>query len=184
MERKLTTAVVTALLMFAGLVSVASAQTEGKTFAGNWVLDKSKSELPPMMQNLESLTMVVTQDAAQITREIKLPGGAMSGPGGGQGGGRGGRMMGGGQPATFKLDGSESVVEGPRGKTTHKVKLLNDGKVLEVSSVMTLDFQGETRTIPSSERWELIEGGAALKVWQKRETPNGAMESTMVYRRS
>jgi hypothetical protein len=135
-----------------------------------------------MMQNLDSLTMVVTQDAAQITREIKLPAGAMSGPGGG--GGRGGRMMGGGQPATFKLDGSESVVEGPRGKTTHKVKLLNDGKVLEVSSVMTLDFQGETRTIPSSEHWELIDGGAALKVLQKRETPNGAMESTMVYRRN
>jgi len=182
MERKLTTSAVAAVLMIAGLVSIASAQTEAKTFAGNWVLDKSKSELPPMMQGIDSLTMVVTQDATQLTREIKLAGGAMAGPGGG--GGRGGRMMGGGQPATFKLDGSESVVEGPRGKTTHKVKLLNDGKVLEVSSVMTIDFQGETRTIPSSERWELGDGGASLKVWQKRETPNGAMESTMVYRRN
>lgn len=91
--------------------------------------------------------------------------------------------MGGGQPATYNLDGSETVAENPRGKTTHKVKLLEGGKVLEVSSVMTLDFQGETRTIPSSERWELVDGGAALKVWQKRETPNGAMEMTMVYTR-
>ena len=90
-------------------------------------------------------------------------------------------MMGGGQPASYKLDGSETVAENPRGKTTSRANLADGGKVFEISSVMSIDFQGETRTIPSSERWELIDGGASLKVWQKRETPNGAMETTMVF---
>lgn len=166
-------------------VGVLSVSAQGTGFAGTWALDKAKSELPAMMQSIDSITVIITQDAGQITREMKLEGGTMAAPGGGQGGGRGGgrMMMGGGQPVSFKLDGSETVAENPRGKTTHKAKLHDGGKVFEVSSVMTLDFQGETRTIPSSERWELLDGGASLKVWQKRETPNGAMETTMVFTR-
>jgi hypothetical protein len=173
----------TLMMVMFGLVGIGRpALGQGTGFAGTWQLDKSKSELPPMMQNIESISLVITQNEKQITREMTLGGGAMMAPGGGGRPG-GGRMMGGGQPATYNLDGSETVAENPRGKTTHKVKLLEGGKILEVSSVMTLDFQGETRTIPSSERWELLDGGAALKVWQKRETPNGAMEMTMVYTR-
>lgn len=159
-----------------------TALAQGPGFSGTWEIDKSRSELPPMMQNMDSITLVIAQDAQQITREMKLGGAMMAAPGGGGGAGRG-RMMGGGQSATFKLDGSETVAENPRGRTTHRVKLLEGGKVLEVSSVMTLDFQGETRTIPSSERWELLDDGATLKVWQKRETPNGAMEMTFFYRK-
>lgn len=164
-------------------VSVIPVVAQGTGFAGTWALDKSKSELPQMMQGIDSITVIISQDATQMTREMKFEGGAMAAPGGGGGGRGGGRMMGGGQPATFKLDGSETVAENPRGKTTHKAKLLDGGKVFEVSSVMTIDFQGETRSIPSSERWELLEGGASLKVVQKRETPNGTMESKMVFTR-
>jgi hypothetical protein len=165
--------------IMAGVLPVVA---QGPGFAGTWGLDKSKSQLPPMMQNIDTITVVITQDATQMTREMKIEGGMMAAPGGGgRGGGR--MMMGGGQPVSFKLDGSETVSENPRGKTAHKAKLLDDGKVFEVSSLMTLDFQGETRTIPSSERWELLDGGASLKVSQKRETPNGAMETTMVFTR-
>jgi len=169
-----------AILTMAGSVEV---KAQGTGFAGTWTLDKSKSELPPMMQNIDSVTLVITQDATRITREMKLGGGAMAGPGGGQGGGRGaGRMMmGGGQSNSYNLDGSETVAENPRGRTTSKAKLTGGGKVFEITSTMSIDFQGETRTIPSSERWELLEGGASLKVWQKRETPNGAMETTLVF---
>lgn len=163
--------------------SAGSAAAQGSGFGGTWTLDKSKSELPPMMQNIDSLTLVVTQDATQITREMKLGGGAMAGPGGGGGRGGGRMMMGAGQPASYKLDGSETVTENPRGKTASKAKLLDGGKVFEITSVMTVDFQGETRTIPSTERWELTEGGASLRVLQKRETPNGTMETTMVFAR-
>ena len=37
-------------------------------FAGTWVLDKGKSELPPQQaQALKSLTWTITQDGTQIT---------------------------------------------------------------------------------------------------------------------
>ncbi|MFM8393352.1 MAG: hypothetical protein ACKOB4_05450 [Acidobacteriota bacterium] len=179
MKRNLMNGMLLALIILPAGVLPAAAQGAG--FAGTWALDKTKSELPQMMQNIDSITVIIAQDAAQITREMKLEGGMMAAPGGGGRGG--GRMMGGGQPTSFKLDGSETVSENPRGKTTHKAKLLENGKVFEVSSVMTIDFQGETRTIPSSERWELLDGGASLKVVQKRETPNGAMETKMVFTR-
>jgi hypothetical protein len=168
------------LTLTTGVLPVAA---QGAGFAGTWAIDKAKSELPPMMQNIDAITVIITQDATQITREMKLEGGMMAAPGGGGRGGGGRMMMGGGQPTSFKLDGSETVSENPRGKTTHKAKLVEGGKVFEVSSVMTIEFQGETRTIPSTERWELLEGGASLKVSQKRETPNGAMETTMVFTR-
>ncbi|MEY4166756.1 MAG: hypothetical protein ACOYLF_05045 [Blastocatellia bacterium] len=179
MKRNILMEALLAVLVMVGCNAGIMAQGTG--FAGTWTLDKSKSELPPMMQNLDSVTLVITQDGTQITREMKLGGGAMAGPGGGGGRGGGRMMMGGGQPASYKLDGSETVAENPRGKTTSRAKLADGGKVFEISSVMSIDFQGETRTIPSSERWELIDGGASLKVWQKRETPNGAMETTMVF---
>jgi hypothetical protein len=166
-----------ALFIMLMLAGAAAAQEKGANFAGTWTLDKSKSSLPEMMQNIESITMTITQDAGQITREMKMEGGA-----GGPGGGRGMGMMGGGRPATYKLDGSETVTENPRGKSASKVKWADGGKALEISTVMTVDFQGETRTLSTSERWELIDGGA-LKVVQKRETPRGPMEMTMVFKK-
>lgn len=171
------------LTLMAGVLALAltgiwavNAQTKGANFAGTWALDKAKSELPPMMQNIDSMSWIVTQDATQITRETKVEAGAAAPPGGG---GRG--MMGGGRPVTFKLDGSETVVDNPRGKAVHKVKWLDDGKVLEISTVNTFDMQGETVTMNGMERWELADGGATLKVWQKRESPRGTTESKMVF---
>jgi hypothetical protein len=133
-------------LTLALLAGVCAASGTSANFSGTWVLDKNKSDgLPPQWQNIESYTMVVTQDDKQLTVENKIVGGARAdreqngarGEGGGQGGqsggmtgsrrqggvggqgggrgGRGGMGMGMGA-ATYKLDGTETKVESADGR--------------------------------------------------------------------
>jgi hypothetical protein len=101
-------------LAFVMLAGVCVASSTPANFSGTWVLDKNKSDgVPPQWQNIESYTMVVTQDDKQLTVENKIAGGARGGGeqgssseqgrgrrqagglGSGQGGGQGGRMGGG-----------------------------------------------------------------------------------------
>jgi hypothetical protein len=175
--RKVLLACVCSLLLL-GLWSVNAA---APNFAGTWVLDKGKSELPPQLaENLKSLTWTITQDDKQITVTPKqeMAEGAAAGPGGG--GGRGGGMMGGGnQPRTFKLDGSETVTENQRGKTTIKAKLSDGG--LEISTVRDVNFQGNAMTLTTKEHWTLADGGKTLKVHSSTETPQGARETNQVF---
>jgi hypothetical protein len=84
-----------ALVLLAG-VSIASSTPAN--FSGTWVLDKNKSDgLPPQWQNIESYTMVVTQDDKQLTVENKIAGGARAGGEQNGASGVGGRRQGGGQ---------------------------------------------------------------------------------------
>ncbi|MGH9839878.1 MAG: hypothetical protein ACREEM_13935 [Blastocatellia bacterium] len=157
------------------------AQAKGANFAGAWELDKSKSQLAgPMADMIQSATWTVTQDDKQLSREQKVernPNAQPPGGGGGGGGGRGGGMMGGGGPLTVKLDGSETTAETPRGKSTTKAKWLNEGKTLEITTVASTPNGDLTTT----EHWELTDGGKALKVHRKQDTPRGPMESTWVF---
>ncbi|MBK6795897.1 MAG: hypothetical protein IPG76_03610 [Acidobacteria bacterium] len=173
-------------VMMIGLSAISFAQAkEAANFAGTWALDKAKSEgLPPMMANAEGVTWVVTQDGGQLTREQKVEG-APAPPAGGPGGGGGGRGggMGGGAPMTVKLDGSESVTDVPRisGKSTTKVKWMDGGKMLEVSTVMSGSMGGNDFTATTTEHWELADGGKTLKVHRTSESPRGTQESKMVF---
>lgn len=170
-------------VMMLGLVSV-SAQ-KGANFAGTWELDKSKSQLPQMMaEMIQSMSWTVTQDDKQVTREQKMernPNAQPPGGGGGGGGRGGGGMMGGGGPMTVKLDGSETVAENPRGKSTMKAKWTNDGKTLEITTVRNMSTPNGDFSLTTTEHWELADGGKTLKVHQSTETPQGARESTMVF---
>jgi len=173
MKRLLAVGSVFTLLL--ALSVAAMAQSKGANFAGTWELDKSKSQLPQMMaDNITSMTWVVTQDGTQITREQKMEGGQ------GGGGGRG-MGMGGGRPMTVKLDGSETTSETQRGKSTVKAAWQGDGKILEINTSSTFSGQNGEMTMKSVEHWELADGGKTLKVHQKRETPRGEMESTLVF---
>jgi hypothetical protein len=150
------------------------------SFAGTWELDKSKSKMNERMAAaLKSQTLTVTQDDKEIKADRKTEMDAPAGGGPGGGGGRGGGMMGGAPNSTYKLDGSEVVTENPRGKMSSKAKLA--GGKLEVKTVNNVNFNGNEMTINGSETWELADGGKTLKITQVRETPNGAMETTMVY---
>jgi hypothetical protein len=58
------------------LAGVCAASGTSANFSGTWALDKSKSDgLPTQWQNIESYTMVVTQDDKQLTVENKIAGG-------------------------------------------------------------------------------------------------------------
>lgn len=169
MRKVLLTCVCSMLLL--GLWAVNAA---APNFAGTWVLDKAKSELPPQQaQNIKSRTWTITQDDKQITvtPKTELAEGAAAGGGGGRGGGMGG----GNQPRTFKLDGSEVVNENPRGKSTTKAKLSDSG--LEIATVSSFG----DNTITSKEHWTLADGGKTLKVHTSTETPQGARETNQVF---
>jgi hypothetical protein len=160
-----------------GVIAAGAAQ-KGADFSGTWVLDKTKSEgLPPRIQGAESVSWVIAQDDKQVTREEKVEG-MQAGQGG-----RGGGMMGGGGPLTVKLDGGETSTDRPQisGKSVTKSKWMDGGKILEVSSVTTGNFQGNDFKATTTEHWELAEGGKVLKVHRTTESPRGTVESKMVF---
>jgi len=141
--KRLLTGCAAVFMFLAGAFIVSAASTN---FSGTWVLDKSRSQgLTPQIENVESYTMIVTQDQQQLTVETKVTGGGRPGGGapgagrrpegangeprpegaGGQGGGRrpegggrGGRGgFGMGMPtATYKLDGTENKIESTGGR--------------------------------------------------------------------
>lgn len=158
-----------AVLMI-GLWAVSAAPV---SFAGTWILDKGKSELTGRMASIEGLTWTITQDDKQLTLKPEVAGG------GGGGGGRGMGMM--NQPQTYNLDGSETTSEFNAGQFSGKItrKARWNGKVLELSSVITTDNGSRSTT----EHWELAEDGKVLSVHRKQETPNGSMESKLVFNR-
>src|SRR5436190_4350657 len=196
-----------ALMFLTGVWAVSAASAN---FSGTWVLDKSKSQgLPRQIENIESYTMVVTQDDQQLTVENKIVGGRRPGGGepgaggqsgvrrpagvggqgsgrrpdgaGGQGGGRGrgGPGMGMGT-ATYKLDGTETKIEsagGRGGAATLKAQWKDGGKALELMTARSFNFQGNETTHTTKERWELADGGNALKVKRTVDGPQGSQES-------
>lgn len=180
MKRILFTGTSLCALMLA--LSVLALAQKGANFAGTWELDKSKSTLNERMASmLTSQTLTVTQDDKEVKVERKTE---MAAPAGGGGGGAGGGRGGGGgmmgaPNSTYKLDGSEVVTENQRGKTTMKAKLAGDK--LEVNSTTNGNFNGNEFTMTSKESWMLADGGKTLKITTVRETPNGPMETTMVY---
>ena len=189
-----------ALGLTSALVFALAAHAAAPNFAGNWTLDKSKSQgLNPRLQNAESVTWNVTQTEKEITIDEKVaggggPGGPPSGgapaaggppaggaPGGGQGGGRG---MGGGMggPRTFNLDGSETTGEMGRGKFARKATLSSDGKTLELVSKVTFQTQdGNEVTSTSTDKLTLSADGKTLTDVRHSESPRGAQDSTLVF---
>jgi hypothetical protein len=150
------------------LQSVSAFQTKAVNYAGDWTLDKSKSELPRMMQGIESMTMKVTQTEKELTTETTTTGGQRGG---------------GTQKATYSLDGKETTGEvGGRfgGTATYKAKVEKDGKVSLSSERKVSGPMGEF-TLKTTETWELTDDGKTLKISRTNDTPNGAMSSTLYF---
>lgn len=189
MKRILFTCTSLCALMLA-LSVLALAQAKGANFAGTWELDKSKSKMDERMAaRLNGLTLTVTQDEKSLKVDPKADmaappaGGPPAGgpPGGGGGRGGGGGMMGGGfRAGEYKLDGSESVTENQRGKTTTKTKWMDGGKILEIAASNTFSGPNGEMTTTSKEHWELADG-LVLKVHRVQETPRGTQETTFVF---
>lgn len=147
-----------------GLASAAPA-----SFAGTWTLDKAKSEGLQGPMATADQTWVVTQDDKQLSYETKV------------------LVDGQERPATtsvFKLDGTETTADVTGrmpGKATRKAKWLSDGKILELSEVRTVNFQGNDIKITITDHWELADAGKALKVHRTTESPQGTRETKLTF---
>ena len=165
MKRSLVFASLCCVLM-AGFLSVSAAPPAN--FGGTWLLDKAKSEgLQGQMANLDQ-TWVVTQDAKTFTVEASFSGGDQPRPP---------------QKRSYNLDGSETTQEMTgrmSGKAALKAKWQGDN-VLELSSVLKTNVQGNDVTITTTEHWELADGGKTLKVHRTQESPRGKQETKLTF---
>lgn len=195
-----------ALSLISALVFALAVQAAAPTsFAGTWMLDKSKSQgLSQRVQNAESVSWTITQTDKTISIEEKVtggqPGGGPGGPpaggaapgaqgsgqGSGQGAGQGGgpgRGMGGGMggPRTFNLDGSETSGEMGRGKFVRKATWSSDGKTLELATKSTFQGPEGEFTANNNDKLSVSEDGKTLTVTRHSESPRGAQDSTWVF---
>jgi len=151
------------------ILVVGSVSAAGTNFSGTWVLDKAKSEgLQGRMANVDQ-TWAVTQDAKTLSVEKSFSGGEQPMPS---------------QKSTYNLDGSETSMEMTGrmpGKAALKAKWQDDGKILELNSVLKANVQGNDVTITGTEHWELADGGKTLKVHRVSESPRGTQDSKLTF---
>ncbi len=145
--------------------SIAKAQAKAN-FAGNWTMNQEKStQAQNSGMRMGGGTFDVTQDANQLTVTRT-------------------RNSQNGQPTTmtmkYTLDGKESVNTNPRGEAKSVAKWSSDGKTLTIETTRTMDMNGETRTMKSTENWSLIDP-KTLSITTTRQGPNGEAKSNMIY---
>jgi hypothetical protein len=127
-------------------------------FAGNWGLNESRSNFGDSQFRRAASAMVVTQDAKVLTVESTRQG-------------RDGAET--KNTAKYNLDGS--VSENPSRNSTRKstVTWSADKTVMTISSTMTMDMNGESREIKSSDSWKLMDGGKILMIESLRKNQEG-----------
>jgi hypothetical protein len=148
------------LLVFMFISASLFAQTN---FTGTWALNESKSNFGDSQFRMASTSMVVTQDVKILTVESTRPGRD------------GGETK---TTAKYNLDGTLS--ENPAFNTTRKstVTWSADKTSMTIASTMTMERDGETREIKSSETWKLTEAGKVLMVENVRAGQDGTERKT------
>jgi dipeptidyl aminopeptidase/acylaminoacyl peptidase len=155
-------------LIMSGLVVNAQA---GKTdFSGTWNLNAEKSIQPQGDQGGGGMRMgggnfVAKQEANLLTVERTRTGQD-------------------GQSTTttmkYTLDGKESINTSPRGDSKSVAKWSSDGKSLTIETSRTMDMNGESMIMKSTETWTLTDG-KTLTVAATRQGQSGEVKTTMVY---
>ncbi len=80
----------------------------------------------------------------------------------------------------YTLDGKESVNSTARGDSKSVATWSSDGKTLTIKTSRTMDMNGESRTMNSTEVWALNDS-KTLSITTTMTTPNGERNSTAVY---
>jgi len=146
-----------------------NAQAGKANFAGNWTLNAEKSTQPQGGggggQRMGGGNFVAAQEANLLTVTRTRTGQD-------------------GTPTTtvlkYTLDGKESINTNPRGDSKSTAKWSADGKTLTISTSRTMDMNGESRTMVSSEAWTLTDA-KTLTVISTRQGQNGEVKTTNVY---
>jgi len=158
----------TIILAFVAPVMI-NAQTGKTNFAGSWIMNATKSTQPQGGggggQRMGGGDVVVTQEANLLTVSRTRTGQD-------------------GQATTtvlkYTLDGKESINTSPRGDSKSVAKWSADGKTLTIATTRTMDMNGETRTIASSEEWVLTDP-KTLTVTSTRQGQDGEVKTVLVY---
>ncbi|MGC1389730.1 MAG: hypothetical protein WA816_01725 [Bacteroidales bacterium] len=150
---------------------VTNAQSGKTNFAGTWTLNAEKSTMPQGGQGggggmrMGGGNFVATQEANLLTVVRTRPGQDS-------------------QPTTttmkYTLDGKECVNTTPRGDVKSVAKWSADGKSLTIETTRTMENNGESRTMKSTEVWVLTDP-KTLTISSTRQSPNGDVKSNMVY---
>ena len=151
------------VLIMAALVVNAQA---GKTnFTGKWTLNTEKSTQPQSGMRMGGGDFVATQEANLLTVERA-------------------RTVQDVQSTTmtvkYTLDGKESINTSPRGDSKSVANWSADGKSLTIETSRTMDMNGESMTMKSTEAWTLTDA-KTLTVTSARQGPDGEVIVTMVY---
>jgi len=80
----------------------------------------------------------------------------------------------------YTLDGKESVNTTARGDSKSVATWSSDGKTLTIKTSRTMDMNGESVTMNSTEVWSLTDS-KTLSITSTMTTPNGERKSTAVY---
>jgi hypothetical protein len=143
-----------------------SAQSGAVNFSGNWALNESKSKFGDGPFRMASNTLVVKQEANNLTVDK-----TMQGPDG--------EMK---MTDKYTLDGKVSENTGMMDmKSKSTVIWSTDKQSITIATSMTFDMNGESREMKSTEIWKLTDGGKTLTVEATNPTPDGEMKSTAVY---
>jgi len=156
---------ITLLLAFIAPVMI-NAQAGKANFAGNWTLNEEKSTQPQGGgMRMGGGNFVATQEANLLTVVRTRTGQD-------------------GQPSTttmkYTLDGKESINTSPRGDSKSMATWSADGKSLKIETSRTMDMNGESRTMKTSEVWVLTDA-KTLTVTTTRQGPDGEVKTINVY---
>jgi len=80
----------------------------------------------------------------------------------------------------YTLDGKESINTSQRGDSKSVASWSADGKSLNIETSRTMDINGESRTMKSTEVWSLTDA-KTLSIATTRQGQNGEVKSNMVY---
>jgi hypothetical protein len=150
---------------------VTNAQAGKTSFAGTWTLNAEKSTQPQGGQvggggmRMGGGDFIATQEANLLTVERTRIG---------QDGQSTTRTM------KYTLDGKESINTSPRGDSKSVAKWSADGKFLNIETSRTMDINGESRTMKSTDVWTLTDA-KTLTVTSTRQGPNGEVKAILVY---
>jgi hypothetical protein len=149
------------LLVFMFISASLFAQTN---FAGTWALNESKSNFGDSQFRMASAAMTVTQDAKVLTVESTRTNqdGVETKT-----------------TAKYNLDGSVSENAG-RNNIIRKstVSWSADKTTITIASTMTMERDGQSMEMKSSETWKLTEGGKVLMIDNVRPGMDGTERKT------
>ena len=165
--------------MFCLCFQAVAASAAAPDFSGEWELDASQSKM--LEARIDSMIMKVSQtdkylsvESETIMNQVLADGSIKRGTDKNTRNG-----------VAFELDGKEkrSILTGKiTGEEIKKTSFTADGK-LNATTIRNLKTEAGDVVLKINEIWELLDGGNTLKITRYTESPNGAMNSEMFFKR-